>query len=188
MATTGDLKKGFRIQLEDGDPYAVVAVSTQSPSARGAATLVKTRLRNIRTGQVVQKTFKSGERVTVPDFEIRPCQYLYGDGEQAHFMDLESYEQLTMALEDIEYELGFVRENDEVRVLLHDEKPIGIEVANTVELVVSQTEPAVRGDTVNNVTKAATLETGLVVQVPMFVEEGDTLVIDTREARYVRRA
>lgn len=188
MATTADLKKGSRIQLEDGDPYTVVSVQTQSPSARGQATLVKTRLRNIKNGNIVQKTFKSGERITIPDFEIRACQYLYDDGTEAHFMDLANYDQLAIPSEDLTYELGFVRENDEVRVLLHDEKPIGIEVANTVELLVTETEPAVRGDTVNNVTKAAKLETGLVVQVPLFVEEGQRLVIDTREARYVRRA
>ena len=188
MASTSDLKRGFHLQLDDGDPYQVVSLTTQSPTARGGGTLIKTKLRNIRTKQLVQKTFKSGERIDEPDFEIRSCQYLYGDGDFAYFMDDETYEQHAIPPDDVAEELGFVRENDPCRVLLHDGKPIGLEVPNTVELKVAQTEPAVRGDTVNNVTKAATLETGLEVQVPMFVEEGEVLVIDTRESRYVRRA
>ena len=188
MATTSDLKKGMKLELEDGDPYSVVEVTTQSPSARGGATLVKTKLRNIRTKQLIQKTFKAGERIREPDFVVRPCQYLYNDGEFCYFMDEESYEQMLMPPEDVEYELGFIRENDSLRIQLHENKPIGLELPNTVILEVTETEPAVKGDTVNAVTKAATLETGLEVQVPMFVEQGQKLVVDTRDARYLRRA
>ena len=188
MATTSDLKKGMRIELE-GDPYVVVEYSTQSPSARGAATLIKTKLRNLRSKQLISKTFKAGERLKEPDFEIRPSQYLYDEGgETFYFMDDENYEQYPVAKESIEYELGFIRPNDPVRAVLFEGEVIGIEVPNTVVLEVAECEPAVKGDTVSNVTKAATLETGLEVQVPMFISPGDKLVVDTRDARYVRRA
>ncbi|MFH2009612.1 MAG: elongation factor P [bacterium] len=188
MPTTSEFKKGMRIEL-DGEPFQIVETATQTPSARGAATLVKTKLRNLRTKQLVSKTFKAGERFNDPDFEIRPVQYLYDErGETYFFMDEENYEQYAVPREEIAYELGFILPNDSVRAVFFEGRVIGIEVSNTVELEVVETEPAVKGDTVNAVTKAATLETGLEVQVPMFVSQGDRLVIDTREGRYVRRA
>lgn len=187
MATTSDFKKGLRIEL-DGDPYAVEDYTTQTPSARGASTLIKAKLRNLRTKQLLSKTFKAGERIKEPDFEIRPCQYLYNDGETHYFMDDETYEQHPVQQEVIAYELGFLRPNDPARAVMFDGQCIGIEVPPTVILEVTECEPAVKGDTVTAVTKAAKLETGLEVQVPMFVERGDKLVVDTRDARYVRRA
>jgi elongation factor P len=188
MATTNDLKRGMRIEL-DGDPWTVLETTTQTPSARGSATLVKLKVRNIRTRQVLDKSFKAGEVVKIPDFELRPSQYLYDDGTGLHyFMDDESYEQFPLSAEEIETELGFLRPNDPVRALFFDGKCIGIEVPNTVVLEVAECDPGIRGDTVNNVTKPAKLETGLEVQVPLFVETGDKLVVDTRDARYVRRA
>ncbi|MCA9667735.1 MAG: elongation factor P [Myxococcales bacterium] len=188
MPSTSELKKGTRIEV-DGDPYVVVEIATQSPSARGAATLVKTKIRNLRTKQLVSKTFKAGERLKDPDFEIRPCQYLYDEGgEIYYFMDNETYEQWPVPREPIETELGYIRPNDQVRAVLFEGEVIGIEVPHTVELEVTECDPGVKGDTVTNVTKAAKLETGLEVQVPLFVERGDKLVIDTRDGRYVRRA
>ena len=188
MASTTEIKRGMRIEL-DGEPYLVVDLSTQSPSARGAATLVKTRLRNLKTKQMRAETFKAGDRVKLPDFEIRACQYLYDEGgETYYFMDSENYEQHPVVREMIEYELGFLLPNAEVRAVFFEGQCIGIEVPPTVELRVTECEPGVRGDTATHATKAATLETGLEVQVPLFVEEGQLLVIDTREARYVRRA
>jgi len=187
MATTSDFKKGLRVEL-DGEPYVVTDFSTQSPSARGAATLVKAKLRNLRTKQLLSKTFKAGERIKEPNFEIRPCQYLYDEGgETFYFMDDENYEQYPVAKADIAYELGFIRPNDPVRAVFFEEQVIGIEIPNTVVLEVAECEPAIKGDTVNNVTKVAVLETGLEVQVPLFISTGDKLVIDTREARYIRR-
>ena len=186
--TSSDLKKGARIEI-DGDPFSVVDVASQSPSARGGATLIKTKLRNIRTGQLIQKTFKAGERVKEPDFEIRSCQYLYKEMDETYyFMDQESYEQFPLKGEDIAYELGFIKENDEVRALIHDGQCIGIEVPSTVILQVDECEMAVRGDTANKVTKTARMETGLEIQVPLFIEQGQKLVVDTRESRYIRRA
>ena len=188
MAATVELKRGNRIEL-DGEPYIVVDLNTQSPSARASATLIKTKLRNLKTKQLVSRTFKSGERFNVPDFEIRPCQYLYDEnGETYYFMDDESYEQHPVQRAMIEYELGFLLPNSQVRAVLFEGQCIGIELPSTVELAVKECEPGLRGDTATHTTKAATLETGLEVQVPLFVEEGDRLVIDTREARYVRRA
>jgi elongation factor P len=188
MPSTSDLKKGTRIEL-DGTPYAVVDIAVQSPSARGAATLVKTKLRNLRNKQLISKTFKSGERLKDPDFEIRPCQYIYEEGgETYYFMDSENYEQFPLKKDDIAYELGFVLPNDQVRAVFFDGECIGIEVPNTVELTVAECDPGVKGDTVTNVTKNAKLETGLEIQVPLFINPGDKLVVDTREARYIRRA
>ncbi len=188
MPFASEFKKGMRIEM-DGEPYVVVNVTTQTPSARGAATLVKARLRNLKTKQLLSKSFKTSERFNDPDFEIRKAQYLYEEGDDMYvFMDEETYEQHTVPKESIEYELGFIMAGDTVRAVIFEGEIIGLEVPNTVELTVVETEPAVKGDTVNAVTKAATLETGLEVQVPMFVNEGDRLVIDTRECRYIKRA
>lgn len=188
MLTTSDLKKGTRVEL-DGEPYAVVESSTQSAGGRGGNTLVRVRLRNIRTGAQVDRTFKGGDKLKAPDFVIQPAQYLFDEnGEVYYFMDLDTFEQFPLNRDDIAYELGFIRPNDEVRALLFNGQCIGIELPHTVELAVTDTIPGFKGDTVNAATKPATLETGLEIQVPMFVEVGQTLVIDTREARYVRRA
>jgi len=187
MATTSDLKKGMRVEL-DGDPCTVLSFKSQTPSARGAATLVKAKFRNLRTGQQIDKTFKSGDRIKEADFEVRPSQYLYDEGgDTFYFMDQETYDQFPLAKEDIEYELGFIRPNDEVKALIFQGNCIGIELPHTVSLKVERCDPGVKGDSVNNVTKPAVLDTGLEVAVPLFVNEGDTLIVDTRDARYVRR-
>lgn len=188
MISTAEFKKGVRIEL-DGEPYAIVECATQSPSARSSNTLVRVKLRNLKTGQLLDRPFKAGERVKTPDFEIRTVQYLYDEnGEMYYFMDEESYEQFPLARDGIEEQLGYMRTNDRVRALFFNGECIGIEVPPTVVLKVAKTEPGVKGDTVTNVTKAAILETGAEVHVPLFVEEGDRIVVDTREARYVRRA
>ena len=188
MPTTSDLRRGMLIEM-DGDPYAVEDFSAQTPSARGAATLIRTKLRNLRSKQLISKTFKAGERVKEPDYEIRPCQYLYDEGgETFYFMDDVSYEQFGMNKEDIAYELGFLRPNDPCRLIFFDGLPMGIELPNTVVLGVAETEPAMKGDTVTNVTKTATMETGLEVAVPLFVSQEDQLIVDTRDGRYIRRS
>jgi elongation factor P len=188
MATTNDFKRGLRIEI-DGDPWRVLEIATKTPSARGAQTLVKVKVRNIRTKQVLEKTFKAGETIKLPDFEIKPCQYLYDDGDGSYFfMDENSYEQFPLEHSVIAYELGFIRPSDSIRAMFFDGECIGIEIENNVTLEVTQTDPGVKGDTVNNVTKRALLETGLEIQVPLFVNEGDKLLIDTRESRYIKRA
>jgi elongation factor P len=188
MPSASDFKKGMRIEYE-GDPFVIVSISTQTPSARGAATLVKTKLRNLRTKQLLTKSFKTNEKFRDPDFEIRNVQYLYEEnGELFHFMDEENYEQYEIPKDDIENEMGFIKPDDSVKALFFEGRVIGLEVTNTVELLVVECEPAVKGDTVNAVTKTAKLETGLKVQVPMFVNQGDKLIIDTKESRYIKRA
>jgi elongation factor P len=188
MYSTSDFKRGLRIELE-GDPYVIAETSMHSAAGRGGNTQVKTRLRNIKTGQLVDRVFKGGDRVKIPDFEMRDAQYLYDEnGETYYFMDLESYEQFPLKHDEIEYELGFLRPNDNVRALVFNGACIGLELPHTVELSVAQTDPGVKGDTVSSVTKPATLETGLVIQVPLFIEEGQKLIVDTRESRYIRRA
>jgi elongation factor P len=188
MLSTSDFKRGVRIEL-DGDPFSVVDVSRSDPTARGGTTLIRVKLRNIRTGQLLDRTFKDGERLKAPDFEIRPAQYLYAEGGDTHyFMDTETFEQFPLPGEQIAGELAFLRPEDEVRALVFNGACIGIELPNTVTLEVAETQPGSRGDTVTAATKAATLETGLSVQVPLFVNTGDRIVVDTRECRYVRRA
>lgn len=188
MISTTDFKRGLRIEL-DGDPFVIVDYGTQSPSARSANTLVKVKLRNLKTGQLLDKAFKAGERIKTPDFEIKTVQYLYDeDGEIFYFMDQETYEQFPLGKATLVDELRFIRPEDQVRALFFNDQCIGIEVAPTVVLEVIETEPGVRGDTVSSTTKAATMETGVEIQVPLFIEVGEKLVVDTREARYVRRA
>ncbi len=187
MPQAGDLKKGNRIEV-DGEPYSVVKLSRRTPSARGAATVITARLRNLRSKQQLERSWKSDERLPEPDFEIRDVQYLYAEGvEIHHFMDETSYEQFALDRELIEYELDYILPEGSVRALVFNSEVIGIEIDNTVELVVADCDPGVKGDTVNNVTKTARMETGLEIQVPLFVEAGESIVVDTREARYVKR-
>lgn len=186
MISTSDLKRGARLTL-DGEPYTVLDVTTQTPSARGANTLVKMKARNILTGQLVSKTFKSGEKFEVPDMDTRPSQFLYADGDTFVFMDNESYEQYEMRREAVGDAVLYLLEGLAVRVLLLESRPVAIDLPNTVELLVVETEPAVRGDTVSAQTKGATLETGLVVQVPMFLERDERIKVDTRDGRYLER-
>ena len=188
MPTSIDLKKGSLLLL-DGDPFTVLETTVQTPSARGGATLVKLKAKNIRTKQILQKTYKAEDRIEVPNFEIVTCQYLYNENKENYiFMNNTTYEQFTMTGDMIEYELQFIRENDEVQVLLHDGNPIGLQIPNSVTLRVVECEPAIKGDTVTAATKRARLETGLEVQVPLFIEQDTLLIIDTRDARYIKRA
>ena len=187
MISTSDFKKGARVQL-DGQPYVILDVTSQSPSARGGATLVKAKLRNLISGQFVAKTFKSGEKFSEPDLEMRNGQYLYRDDSHFVFMDAETYEQYHLTEDEVSDVMGFITDGLEVRIQLFNDRPVGIEVPTTLVLEITDCEPAVRGDTVNAVTKAATLETGLVVAVPMFVEQGEKVRVDTREGgRYLER-
>jgi elongation factor P len=181
MISTNDFKRGTRIEI-DGEPYAISDMTTQTTGGRGGQTLIRCKLRNIKTGALMDRTFS-------PDFEIRPAEYLYDEGgETYYFMDKSTYEQFPLKRKDVEEELPFIRANDEVRALVFNGNCIGIEVPATVELEVVYAEPGVRGDTVNAALKLARVETGLEVKVPLFVEAGDRIVVDTREARYLRRA
>jgi elongation factor P len=188
MLSTGDFKRGLRLLL-DGDPYVILDVHVQSPSARGASSLSKIKVRNLRTGQVFDKTFRGGDKVEEPDLQLRPVQFLYRDDEGFHFMDTQSYEQVALSAEDVGDAAGYLKDGLEgIRSVVFNEKVISIDLPNTVALRVVTTDPSIKGATAQAQTKPATLETGLVIQVPSYLESGELVQVDTREARFVSRA
>jgi elongation factor P len=188
MISTGEFKRGLRI-LVDGDPYVILDVHVQSPSARGASSLSKLKVRNLRTGQVFDKTFRGGDRVEEPDLELRPVQFLYRDDGGFHFMDTQSYEQFTLTGDDLGDSAGFLSEGLEgIRSVVFNGKVISVDLPHTVTLRVVDTAPALKGATAQAQTKPATLETGLVIQVPSYLESDELIVVDTRDARFVSRA
>lgn len=188
MISTSDFKRHLRVQI-DGEPYVILDVHVQSPSARGASSLSKIRVRNLRTGQVFDKTFRGGDKVEEPNVELRPVQFLYRDGERFHFMDAGSYEQFALGVGDLGDLAGYLKDGmSGIRSVVFNDQVISIELPNTVVLQVVDTAPAVKGATAQAQTKPATLETGLVVQVPSYLETGEMVQIDTREARFIARA
>ena len=188
MISTGDFKRGLRV-LVDGDPWVILDVHVQSPSARGASSLSKLKIRNLRTGQVLDRTFRGGDRVDEPDLELRPVQFLYRDDDGFHFMDTQSYEQFSLDGDDLGDAGGYLRDGlDGIRSVVFNGKAISIDLPNTVALRVVDTAPALKGATAQAQTKPATLETGLVIQVPSYLESDEVIVVDTREARFVSRA
>ena len=188
MPNAGELRRGGRVEI-DGDPYVVLDVHFQSPSARGAATLVKTKVRNLRTGSVFDRTFKAQDRVVEPQVALRPVQYLDADDAGYHFMDSETYEQFALSADDLGDAAGYLLEGlGGIRSVLHNDRVISIELPQTIALRVQQTDPAIKGATAQAQTKAATLETGLVIQVPAYLESGELVQVDTREARFIGRA
>ena len=188
MISTGDFKRGLRILL-DGDPWVILDVHVQTPSARGASSLSKLKMRNLRTGQVLDRTFRGGDRVEEPDLELRPVQFLYRDDTGFHFMDAQSYEQFALAADELGDVAGYLRDGlDGIRSVVFNGKAISIDLPNTVTLRVVDTAPALKGATAQAQTKPAALETGLVIQVPSYLETDELIVVDTREARFVSRA
>lgn len=185
MISVNDFKTGLSIEM-DGQAYLVVDFQHVKPG-KGAA-FVRAKLKNISSGGVVEKTFRAGEKVARAHLDRREMQYLYNDGEGYVFMDNESFEQITITREAIGDGVKWLLENMNIHVLIFQDKIIGIDLPNFVELKVVETEPGVRGDTATGATKNATLETGAVVQVPLFIEEGDVLRIDTRTGEYMERA
>lgn len=182
--TTSDFRRGLKIEWE-GKPYEVLEYQ-HSKVAKGQAT-VRTKLRDLTTGRVLEVNFRSGERFERPDLEEKEMQYLYQEGDRYVFMDLEDYDQVYLDKDQLGEAWKFLQENINVFVLYYKGKPIGIELPNTVELKVVETEPGVRGDTVSGGSKPAKLETGAVVQVPLFINEGDLIKVDTRTGEYVER-
>ena len=184
MIDTGDIKKGVIIEL-DGQLMKVLDWS-HIKMARGSAQ-VRMKLQNVRRGDIVERTFQAGTRWPRARVEQRTAQYLYRDGATYHFMDTETYDQFAVGAPMIGNDARFLLENTEVQVSSHDGEVLGVEMPVTVDLRVTQTEPGFAGDTATGAKKAATLETGLVVQVPLFVNEGDVLRVDTRTGEYVTR-
>jgi len=185
MVDTNSFKNGMHIEL-DGKVWRILEFQHVKPGKGGA--FVRTKLRNLDNGAVVDRTFRAGEKFPRVHTEVKDVQYLYEDGTEAHFMDSESYEQFVLLRSDVEEELSFMQPNATVQVLAVNGKPSSLQLPASVELTVTETEPGVKGDTVSNVTKPATLETGAVVQVPLFVNVGDRLKVDPREKRYISRA
>ena len=185
--TSNDLKRG-QVILLDSAPCLVLDVSSQSPSARGGNTLIKTKYRNLLTGQVLEKTFKAGERVDAADFEKRKGQFLYAEGEHGIFMDLESYEQYELGDEMYGPVKGFLLDGSEVVMGVFESQVVSIEPPMTVELMVTETAPAIKHATAQAQTKEAILETGMKLQVPAYLESGEKVKVDTREGRFVSRA
>jgi elongation factor P len=184
MADTSDFRNGFVMDF-DGKMMSIVEFQHVKPGKGGA--FVRTKLKNVETGQVVDKTFRAGEKVEEVRLETHEYQYLYNDGDMYTFMHTETFEQIMLPREGLSDAIPYLKENDTVAMLMRGEKPITVEVANHVELTVTQTDPGLRGDTAQGGSKPATVETGLTVQVPLFVEEGDVLKIDTRTGKYITR-
>lgn len=185
MISVNDFKTGLTIEV-DGDIYRVIDFQHVKPG-KGAA-FVRSKLRNLRSGNVNEKTFRAGEKVEKAQIDNRRMQYLYANGDDHVFMDNDSYEQIELNASQIEYELKFLRENMEVHIMQYQGETLGVELPTTVVLEVTETEPGIKGDTASGGTKPATLETGLTVQVPFFINVGDKLIINTSEAAYVSRA
>jgi elongation factor P len=185
MYSTADFRKGLRIEWE-GKPFLIVDFQHVKPGKGGA--FVRTKLKNLINGRVIEPTFRSGEKVGRPDLEEKEMQYLYREGDKFIFMDNNTYDQVEMTREQVGDQTQFLQENINLKVLYYKQEAIGIELPTFVELVVTATDPGLKGDTASGGTKPATLETGAVIQVPLFISEGDKLRIDTRTGAYMERA
>ena len=183
--STADFRKGLKIELE-GEPYIITDFLHVKPGKGGA--FIRTKLKSLVTGNVIDRTFRSGEKVQTPSLEEKTMQYLYREGDTYHFMDSDTYEQITLAGNLLGEDSNFLQENVEVKILFHNDQPIGVELPFFVELTIVQTEPGVKGDTASGGTKPATVETGAVIQVPLFLNEGDMIKVDTRTGAYIERA
>ena len=188
MYSTSDLKRGLILEL-DGAPHLVESVQTSAPTARGATTIHRVRMRNLKTRQKVDRSFRGGDTFAVPDVDRRPVQFLYRDPDSFHFMDSESFDQFPFSKEELEWEAQFLMEEMEGLVAFYyNGSPLALELPNTVTLEITETSPAVKGDSATGRTKPATLQTGLVVQVPEHISEGTVVTVDTRTAAFVGRA
>jgi len=184
MISVNDFKTGTTIEYED-NIWQVMEFQHVKPG-KGAA-FVRSKLRNLRNGNIQDKTFRAGEKVKRAHIDRKKMQYLYASGDTHTFMDMNSFEQIELQASQIEYELQFIKENMSVDIAMFDGEVLGLDLPKNVDLAVVETEPGLKGDTVSGGTKSATLETGLVVQVPLFINQGDVLVISTEDSKYVSR-
>jgi elongation factor P len=183
QVSTAEFKKGLKIEL-DGEPYSIVDFQHVKPGKGGA--FVRTKLKHMRLGRVIDNTFRAGEKVELVDFDEKRMQYLYRD-DRYHFMDLETYDQISLSPEEVGDARDFLKENTEVEILFIDGSPASVELPNFIELAIVKTDPGIRGDTASGGSKPATLETGAVIQVPLFLNEGDVVKVDTRSGDYLGR-
>ena len=185
MIDTSDFRNGLSIII-DNDIYTIVEFQHVKPGKGGA--FVRSKLKNIRSGAVIEKTWRAGEKMDQAVLERKPMQYLYSMDGEYHLMDMETFDQIAVDKSVFGDAVKYLKENQEVSVLSHDGKVIGVELPFTVELEVAETDPGVRGDTASGGSKPATLETGAVIQVPFFINVGDKLKVDTRTDAYLERA
>lgn len=185
MISVNDFRTGLTIE-HDGELFSVIEFQHVKPG-KGAA-FVRSKLRNLRNGNIVEKTFRAGENVGTAHVETRDMQYLYASGEDHHFMDNETYDQISLPADQLEWELKFMKEGMNVKIVSYEGEILGVNLPNSVELEVTETEPGVKGNTATGATKNATLETGHQIQVPLFISQGEVLVINTTDGKYVSRA
>ena len=183
QVSTAEFKRGLKIQF-DGEPYSIVDFQHVKPGKGGA--FVRTKLKHMKLGRVIDNTFRAGEKVELVDFDEKRMQYLYKD-DRYHFMDLDTYDQISLAPEEVGEARDFLKENTEVEILFIDGNPVSVELPNFIELQIVKTDPGIRGDTATGGSKPATLETGAVIQVPLFLNEGDVVKVDTRSGEYLGR-
>lgn len=184
MADTSDFRNGLIMNIS-GDYWVIQEFLHVKPGKGGA--FVRTKIKNLLTGQVKEQTFRAGEKIDEVRVVRQPYQYLYNSGGLYYMMDKSTYDQIEIPESMLKDFKGFLKENTDVDILMEKDKPLSIEIPNFVELTVIQTEPGFKGDTAQGASKPATLETGLTVQVPLFINEGDVLRIDTRTGKYVTR-
>ena len=181
---TSRFKNGLKVEI-DGNPFVMIYFQHVKPGKGGA--FVRTKLKNLLTGKVIDRTFRSGEKLEEADIEERKMQYLYPDGDSLVFMDNQTYDQLPFSLEVVGDNKAFLKENTDVEVLFWRGNPVNIELPQFIEAVITKSDPGVKGDTSSSVTKPATLETGATIQVPLFIKEGETVRVDTRTGEYSER-
>jgi elongation factor P len=185
LISVNDFKTGLTIEV-DGDIYTVQDFQHVKPG-KGAA-FVRSKLKNIRNGNTVEKTFRAGENVGRAHIENKAMQYLYSNGDEFTFMDMETFDQINLSRSQLEWEINFLKDNMLVQIMDYEGEILGVSLPNSVELKVTETEPGIKGNTAQGATKSATLETGLTVQVPLFINEDDVLIINTGDGKYVSRA
>ena len=180
----GEIRKGSKVVFE-GDPWVVIEYLFVKPG-KGQA-LYKCKMKNMVNGTIIDRTYRSGEKFEKADLEEHRMQYLYADGDEFHFMNNESYEQVALTSDQVGDASHFLYENLDVDMLFYNGGPIGLTLPNFVELEITQSDPGIKGDTASNTTKPATLSTGYEVQVPLFINEGEWIKVDTRTGAYVER-
>lgn len=186
MIGPSDIKRGILLDM-DGAPWLVVDCQTQTPSARGASTITKVKVRNLKTGQVLSKSFRGGEVLETADCERRAVQYLYQDETNYCFMDEESYDQFFLGADTLGDDVGYLTEGLSLRSLLYNGEAITVELPNTVDLEIVDTAPAIKGATAQAQLKPATLSTGIQISVPPYLTTGETIRVDTRTGKFVER-
>jgi len=182
--STTEFRNGLKIEI-DGEPYVIVEFQHVKPGKGGA--FVRTKFKSLKSGNVTDKTFRAGEKVDVPNLEEKTMQYLYAADKDRIFMDTSTYEQVSMNEKQLGDSINYLKENMEIKVLYHKEQPINIDVPMFVELAIARTDPGVRGDTASGGSKPATLESGAVIKVPLYLNEGDVVKVDTRTGTFIER-